>query len=148
MRNRSVLVFGIVAIALSLGCAAVLGRTQVAGLTEAAGAPECGSKGLSVARRTDVNATSVASFVTTAGQFVAWEEASSQFVKPISPQRLQAARDRVAMCYYDGVFEGFPMPPGSAVQYTRMLIIVLSDGSTRLVSVGPKIAIPLIAPAP
>lgn len=144
MRTRSkllatcaaVLAFAVVGIALQHGRAPVLGAAST----------ECTTTGMGVARATDPTATLVASVETSVAAFVQWDETRSESVRPTSPQRTRAGGERLVMCYYDGIFRGFPAPRGATADYTRMLVAVMADGSTRLVTVGPKGSVPIASP--
>lgn len=111
---------------------------------------ECTGPGMQAARGGDPNAVLVGSFPTTAGQFVKWEESSSQFVKAASPQRNRPPAERLVMCYYDGEFLGAtqPAPPSGTrlPNYDRLLVAVMADGSTRVVIVGHRATMPVQGP--
>jgi len=110
--------------------------------------PECLGAGFSVARQADPNAQLVASFATTVQTFVTWEETRNPDVKPISPQRGRPPGERLVMCYYDGTYTGIPKPAGNSMEFTRMIVAVMADGTTRVVTVGPKATNPLTGPTP
>jgi len=110
--------------------------------------PECSGPGLAVARQADPTAQLAASFATTVQQFVTWEETRNASVKPTSPARRRDPGERLVMCYYDGTYTGIPTPPRASTDYSRMIVAVMADGSTRVVTVGPKATNPLTGPTP
>jgi hypothetical protein len=52
--------------------------------------------------------------------------------------------ESATLCYFDGQFSGFPVPPGAPDTFDRVLILVPAEGDPSLVAAGRKSTLPLV----
>lgn len=103
----------------------------------------CNDAGLARARSHGRVDGVAGAFATTASEFAVWQETRHGPTGPrsISPWRSRPGGEPIALCYYDGLFEGFPRAPrldGAPHQpYERIAIVVSSDATT-IDAVGPR----------
>lgn len=101
------------------------------------------------------NAASLSgAFTVTASELAQWAETRHG---PSGPQgesrwRSRPATETVSVCYFDGVFTGFPRippPPGatSPPPYDRIVLIVTNDGAITLDAAGYRTKLPVVRPS-
>ena len=97
----------------------------------------------------DKTAQLAASFIVPASGVVNWQETRNgpNGPRPQSKYRALPAGEQLTVCFYDGVFTGYPSHRGvSLAPYRRMVVIVTADGTAELDMVGPTSSIPLVRP--
>ena len=52
--------------------------------------------------------------------------------------------ESAALCYFDGEFSGFPVPPGATDTFDRVLILVPATGDPSLIAAGRKSTMPIM----
>ena len=119
----------------------------------AQGPAECSSIGLTRAVGLDSNAALVAGFATTAGRVADWQRTRLGPNGPMPPSQWSAHSpiERVAVCYYNGLFRGFPMgapsPAGTAKpDYDQIILLIGTDQNPILDAVGHRSTLPAFTP--
>lgn len=111
----------------------------------------CSTAGASEAEALTGGAASlIASFPSTAAAVASWEETRGPTDGPhpsSSEWRSHPPREFVAVCYFDGVFNGVTRPPG-APPYERAVLLVMVGGMVTIDSFGSRGSIQAIPPVP
>lgn len=91
----------------------------------------------------------IAAFAATAAEVASWQLNRDGPDGPRPAASVWSAQPParyVAVCYYDGEF-AVTRPPG-APAYERAILLVTEDGTVTLDRVGPRNAVPAVAPTP
>jgi hypothetical protein len=142
---RAHFVLYLLAIAFALTAVVVLGKPHQPALAASdRGISLCETAGMSVAR--PLGATSLSGAYDTNAKALAHWEVSQGL--PEGDARLSgiSIETAVTFCYFDGLFDGMPLPPGESTPYTRVGVVVIDGRDPILMVAGRAASLPIAAP--